>query len=246
MAALIDLVDPLSWLLMACLVVLAAFLQGVGGIGFAMLVAPIAALIFPQLVPGPLLALGGSVSLLAALRERTYIVQHVVTCALGGRAVGSVIAVLGMTQLPLEAVNLGFAVAILAAVALSAWGLRILPSLRNMILAGIASGIMGTLTSVGAPALAMAMQNLAPAQLRASLGLILFLGASLSLLLLILAGLFTLQQAMLSIVLYPFMLLGFALSGQLRHKVSLSLMRRLLLGICSLSALALIARTLWN
>lgn len=246
MAALIDLVDPLSWLLMACLVVLAAFLQGVGGIGFAMLVAPIAALIFPQLVPGPLLALGGSVSLLAALRERTYIVPHVVTCALGGRAVGSVIAVLGMTQLPLEAVNLGFAVAILAAVALSAWGLRILPSLRNMILAGIASGIMGTLTSVGAPALAMAMQNLAPAQLRASLGLILFLGASLSLLMLILAGLFTLQQAMLSIVLYPFMLLGFALSGQLRHKVSLSLMRRLLLGICSLSALALIARTLWN
>lgn len=246
MAALIDLVDPLSWLLMACLVVLAAFLQGVGGVGFAMLVAPIAALVFPQLVPGPLLALGGSVSLLAALRERQYIVPNLVACALGGRAAGSIIAVLAMTQLPMEAVNLGFAIAILAAVGLSAWGLRILPTIRNMILAGIASGIMGTLTSVGAPALAIAMQNLAPAQLRASLGLILFLGASLSLLLLILAGLFTMQQAMLSVVLYPFMLLGFALSGQLRHKVSLPLMRRLLLGICSLSALILIARTLWN
>ncbi|MBY6347595.1 sulfite exporter TauE/SafE family protein [Providencia rettgeri] len=245
MTALIDLVDPLSWLLMACLVVLAAFLQGVGGIGFAMLVAPIAALIFPQLVPGPLLALGGSVSLLAALRERQHIVPDVVACALGGRATGSIIAILVMTQLPIAAVNLGFALAILAAVALSAWGLRIWPSKRNMILAGIASGIMGTLTSVGAPALAIAMQNLAPAQLRASLGLILFLGASLSLVLLILAGLFSLQQAMLSIVLYPFMLLGFALSGQLRHKVSLPLMRRLLLGICSLSALVLIARTLW-
>jgi uncharacterized membrane protein YfcA len=115
-----------------------------------------------------------------------------------------------------------------------------------MILAGIASGIMGTLTSVGAPALAIAMQNLAPAQLRASLGLILFLGASLSLVLLIVAGLFSLQQAMLSIVLYPFMLLGFTLSGQLRHKVSLPLMRRLLLGICSLSAVVLITRTLWQ
>lgn len=245
MTALIDIVDPLSWLLMACLVVLAAFLQGVGGIGFAMLVAPIAALIFPQLVPGPLLALGGSVSLLAALRERQHLVPDVVACALGGRATGSIIAILVMTQLPIAAVNLGFALAILAAVALSAWGLRIWPSKRNMILAGIASGIMGTLTSVGAPALAIAMQNLAPAQLRASLGLILFLGASLSLVLLILAGLFSLQQAMLSIVLYPFMLLGFALSGQLRHKVSLPLMRRLLLGICSLSALVLIARTLW-
>ncbi|MES5325916.1 sulfite exporter TauE/SafE family protein [Alcaligenes phenolicus] len=243
MAALIDLVDPLSWLLMALLVVLAAFLQGVGGVGFAMLVAPIAALIFPQLVPGPLLALGGSVSLLAALRERQHIVPHVVVCALGGRATGSIIAILAMTQLPIEAVNLGFALAILAAVALSAWGLRILPSKRNMILAGIASGIMGTLTSVGAPALAIAMQNLAPAQLRASLGLILFLGASLSLILLMVAGLFSWQQAMLSIVLYPFMLLGFALSGRWRHKVSMPLMRRLLLGICSLSAVVLIARS---
>ncbi|HRO20168.1 sulfite exporter TauE/SafE family protein [Alcaligenes phenolicus] len=243
MAALIDLVDPLSWLLMALLVVLAAFLQGVGGVGFAMLVAPIAALIFPQLVPGPLLALGGSVSLLAALRERQHIVPDVVVCALGGRATGSIIAILAMTQLPIEAVNLGFALAILAAVALSAWGLRILPSKRNMILAGIASGIMGTLTSVGAPALAIAIQNLAPAQLRASLGLILFLGASLSLILLVVAGLFSWQQAMLSIVLYPFMLLGFALSGRWRHKVSMPLMRRLLLGICSLSAVVLIARS---
>ncbi|MCX5472232.1 sulfite exporter TauE/SafE family protein [Alcaligenes sp. A-TC2] len=243
MAALIDLVDPLSWLLMALLVVLAAFLQGVGGVGFAMLVAPIAALIFPQLVPGPLLALGGSVSLLAALRERQHIVPDVVVCALSGRSTGSIIAILAMTQLPIEAVNLGFALAILAAVALSAWGLRILPSKRNMILAGIASGIMGTLTSVGAPALAIAMQNLAPAQLRASLGLILFLGASLSLILLMVAGLFSWQQAMLSIVLYPFMLLGFALSGRWRHKVSMPLMRRLLLGICSLSAVVLIARS---
>ncbi len=246
MTALLALVDPLSWLLMASLVVLAAFLQGVGGVGFAMLVAPIAALVFPQLVPGPLLALGGSVSLLAALRERQHIVPNVVACAVGGRAAGSVIAVLAMTQLPIEAVNLGFAIAILVAVALSAWGLRILPTSRNMALAGVASGIMGTLTSVGAPALAIAMQNLAAAQLRASLGLILFLGASLSLLLLMFAGLFTLQQAMLSAVLYPFMLLGFALSGQLRHKVSLPLMRRLLLSVCSLSAIALIARTIWT
>ena len=245
MTALLALVDPLSWLLMACLVVLAAFLQGVGGVGFAMLVAPIAALVFPQLVPGPLLALGGSVSLLAALRERQHIVPPVVACAVGGRAAGSVIAVLAMTQLPIAAVNLGFAIAILVAVALSAWGLRILPTTRNMALAGVASGIMGTLTSVGAPALAIAMQNLAAAQLRASLGLILFLGASLSLLLLILAGLFSWQQAMLSAVLYPFMLLGFALSGQLRHKVSLPLMRRLLLSVCTLSAIALITRTIW-
>lgn len=242
--SLLSLVDPLSWLLMAALVVLAAFLQGVGGVGFAMLVAPIAALTFPELVPGPLLALGGSVSLLAALRERQHIVLPVVGYAVAGRAIGSVIAVLGMTQLPVSVINLSFAVMILVAVTLSARGLRILPSSRNMGLAGIASGIMGTLTSVGAPALAIAMQNLAAAQLRASLGLILFLGASLSLILLIAAGLFTMQQALLSVVLYPFMLLGFALSGKMRHKVSLPVIRRLLLSVCTFSAVVLIVRTL--
>lgn len=234
-----------TWLPMALLITLAAFLQGVGGVGFAMFVAPVAAAFFPELVPGTLLALGGGVSLLAALRERHHIQKRLLGSALVGRLVGSVFAVLAMTHLSGASVNYAFASMILIAVVLSAAGLSIRPSGQNLSFAGIASGVMGTLTSVGAPALAIVMQNLAAPQLRATMGMTLFIGASFSILMLVWAGLFTLEQAVLSVLLYPFMLLGFALSNRVRHKVSMALMRRLLLLFCTLSALGLILRTLY-
>ena len=73
---------------MAVVVFGAAVAQGVGGIGFAMFAAPVAAMFFPQLAPGPLLTLGGFISLLTALRERAFIDWSNVSYALAGRAVG--------------------------------------------------------------------------------------------------------------------------------------------------------------
>jgi hypothetical protein len=57
-----------DYLLMSGVVLVGALLQGVGGIGFAMFSAPLAGLFFPGLAPGPLLALGGAVSLMSASR----------------------------------------------------------------------------------------------------------------------------------------------------------------------------------
>ena len=70
MIDLLNVWTSAPYLLMACLIAIAAFLQGIGGVGFAMFAAPVAALYFPELVPGPLLTLGGFVTLLTALRER--------------------------------------------------------------------------------------------------------------------------------------------------------------------------------
>ncbi|MCQ9617753.1 sulfite exporter TauE/SafE family protein [Paenalcaligenes niemegkensis] len=234
-----------QYVILALVVAIAAFLQGVGGVGFAMFAAPVAVVFFPELVPGPLLALGGSVSLLAALRERQHIIPKVVATAVSGRAVGTIFAVLAMTQLSKNVLELLFGVFILIAVLLSISGLRIAPNRKNMGIAGVVSGIMGTLTSVGAPSLAIAMQNLVPANLRASLGATLFLGASFSLFSLGIAGLFTLREAILSAILWPFMLLGFSLSSKVRHAVSAIAVKRLLLGFCSISAIGLIFKSLF-
>ena len=56
-----------TYLLMGVLVFIGACLQGIGGIGFAMFAAPVAAWVFPAMVPGPLLLLGGLVSVMAAM-----------------------------------------------------------------------------------------------------------------------------------------------------------------------------------
>ena len=246
------LINELSWAvfwqysILACVIAVAAFLQGVGGVGFAMFAAPVAAVFFPELVPGPLLALGGSVSLLAALREREHIIPDVVVTAISGRVVGTIFAVLVMTQLSKSTLELLFGIFILVAVLLSISGLKIDPNRKIMGVAGVSSGIMGTITSVGAPPLAIAMQNLTPVNLRASLGATLFLGASFSVLGLSVAGLFTRHEALLSAILWPFMLLGFSLSSKIRHLVSAAAVRRLLLVVCSISAVGLIIKSVFK
>lgn len=235
--------DALNYAVMAVVIATAAFLQGVGGVGFAMLAAPIAVFLVPDMVPGSLLVLGGSVSFLAALRERHEIVVPVVSWALVGRTVGTILAAVGMTQLPGEWLGVLFGGFILMAVILSASGLKVRASAMNVCGLGVVSGMMGTLTSVGAPAIAIAMQSLTPTQLRPSLGSTLFIGSILSIGSLALAGLFTWKDLLLGLALWPCMFLGFQLSGRARHAVSAKNIRLFLLWFCGISSLILIAKS---
>lgn len=243
MSGLIE-IGTINYIIMALVIGSAAFLQGVGGIGFAMVAAPIAAFFVPEMVPGALLVLGGSVSFLASLREREEIVFPVVGIAVLGRTIGTAVAAVGMTQLPANYLGLLFGVFILLAVLLSASGIRVQPSVGNVSILGIISGIMGTLTSVGAPSLAIAMQALKPAQFRATLGMTLFFGAAFSIVSLAIAGLFTTRDLVLAIALWPFMYLGFRLSNKLRYKISAKVLRHFLLLFCGLSGAGLIIKAL--
>ena len=54
---------------MSAIVFIAALMQGISGLGFAMVSAPVAVLFFPELVPGPLLVLGAGLALLGVMRE---------------------------------------------------------------------------------------------------------------------------------------------------------------------------------
>lgn len=229
---------------MAVLIGFAAFMQGLGGVGFAMFAAPVAAMFVPEMVPGTLLTLGGMVSLLTAVRERRDIRWPAAGTALTGRALGTIIAVSALTQLTPERISILFAVLILAAVALSIKGPKIMATKPNVAIAGVASGIMGTLTSVGAPPLAIAFQHTPGPSLRATIGTILFCGSAFSLLLLAYAGHFTLQQLMLGVALTPFMLAGFTLSNRFRSRISPRVLRTFLLGFCTLSAVGLIIKSL--
>lgn len=241
---LLPFTDPLLFALMAILILGSAFVQGVGGVGFTMFAAPIAAIFCPELVPGPLLTLGGFVTLLTAIRERRHIAWAPARSALVGRAVGTVIAVFALAHLAQKPLNFLFAGLILLAVALSIAGLRITESRRNIGLAGVISGVMGTLTSVGAPPVVIALQHNPPPTLRATTGAILFCGSILSLLMLTVSGHYGMHEFLLATTLVPPMLIGFWLSGQIREKVSPIAIRRGLLTFCAISACGLVVKTL--
>ncbi|WBX88734.1 sulfite exporter TauE/SafE family protein [Achromobacter mucicolens] len=237
--------DPWHYAAMAAVVFGAAVAQGVGGVGFAMFAAPVAAMFFPQLAPGPLLTLGGFISLLTALRERAAIDWPAVSYALAGRAVGTLIAIYAMARFAPQALGVLFACMILAAVALSVAGLQFSATPGRVSGAGVASGIMGTMTSVGAPPIAIVLQHAAPPRLRATLGMVLFLGSIFSLAMLALANRYTGYHAGLALSLAPFMLAGFAVSNRLRTLLPPRAVRGVLLAACAMGAVGVLVKTFW-
>ncbi len=237
--------DAWHYAAMAAVVFGAAVAQGVGGVGFAMFAAPVAAMFFPQLAPGPLLTLGGFISLLTALRERAAIDWPAVSYALAGRAVGTLIAIYAMARFAPQALGVLFACMILAAVALSVAGLRFSATPGRVSGAGVASGLMGTMTSVGAPPIAIVLQHAAPPRLRATLGMVLFLGSIFSLAMLALAKRYTGYHAGLALSLAPFLLAGFAVSNRLRTLLPPRAVRGVLLAACAMGAVGVLVKTFW-
>jgi uncharacterized membrane protein YfcA len=231
--------DPL-FLACAAAVLAGAFIQGVGGIGFAMFAAPIVAIIRPDLVPGPMIVAGGTVSLLAALREYGSIDLRGAAIATAGRIPGAIVAGLVIGLLPHTTFAVIFALFILAAVALSFSGWRVAASPLNLTVAGFSSGLMGTITSVGAPPIGIVMQNHKPAMLRATVGAILVAGAIVSIAVLAFAGRFGRHELASGVMLLVPMAIGFALSTPLVRRVKGRMVRMIVLGISALSAIVLL------
>lgn len=226
----------------ALAVLVGACIQGTGGIGFAMFAAPIVALIQPELVPGPMLVLGGAVSALAAAREYRQIDYRAAAIALAGRVPGSVLAGLVIGVMSRAAFSFMFALMILTAVVLSSLAPRVEARPAMLGVAGFASGFMGTITSVGTPPMGLVLQSAEPARLRATIGLFLAVGCVISLVVLAVAGRFHWHEFSLSLFLLPAMALGFAISTPLKGWIKPRAMRHAVLGISALSAMLLLLR----
>ncbi|MNJ67419.1 Sulfite exporter TauE/SafE [compost metagenome] len=125
-------------------------------------------------------------------------------------------------------------------------GLRFTATPGRVSGAGVASGIMGTMTSVGAPPIAIVLQHTAPPQLRATLGVVLFLGSIFSLAMLALAKRYTGYHLGLALSLAPFLLAGFAVSNRLRTLLPPQAVRSVLLAACALGAVGVLAKSFWG
>lgn len=238
-----SLADP-AFIACAGAVLAGAFIQGTGGLGFAMFAAPVAALLRPDLVPGPLLLLGGTLSLLAARRERGAIDYRFAGIAIAGRVAGSVVAGLAIGLAPKNVFAVTFALLVLLAVALSIGLPRLKATPFTLSVAGFGSGLMGTITSVGAPPMGLVLQNESPARVRATMGAFLTVGAFVSIAVLVWAGRFGWHEVLLGALLLAPMAAGFLLSSRLVKRVDPRAVRGLVLGVSAVSALVLLAQNL--
>jgi uncharacterized protein len=224
------------------IIAVAAALQASTGMGMALCAAPLLALLDPAFVPGPALCAVVVLSAAVASRERAAIDRRIMATALFGLAAGCVLGAVLLRLLVGRDLGQVFAVLILAAVALSLTGLPVPSGRLALIVGGAASGVLGTMSGVHGPPIALLLQHQPPDRLRATLCAFFAVGGLISVLALIAAGLLGFAEIALALELLPGVALGFAVAPIFARHVDRRRARAAVLTISTLAALALLLR----
>lgn len=221
-----------------------SFVQGSVGFGHNLVVAPIFVLVDERLVPGPAIASAAVLVALTALRDRRGLHLGEVGTAVIGRVPGTVVAALAVAALPADRLAVSFAALVLVAVALTASGASVRPSRSTLLGAGFLSGFMGTATSIGGPPVAMLYAGEEGRRLRGTLAGFFFVGTVMSVAALVATGSFGTEEAWLSLVPVPGVVLGFAVSSWGARHLDAGHTRPAVLAVSALSAVSVLAKAL--
>ena len=236
------LLSPSVLLIASVVMIAGGLVQGSVGFGFALIAAPVLALIDPRLIPGPLIFAGFFLVILQTARERRHIDLTGLKWLVGGRLPGTIAAAAALSVLPERWMGLAFGALVLSAVVMSAGGLRIKPNPWTLVIAGTLSGFMGTISSIGGPPLAIVYQNESGARLRGTLAINFVIGTVLSLIALAAVGRFGGAELRLGLVLVPGIIAGFFLSKWTAPLLDRGYTRPTVLTLSALAALAVILR----
>jgi uncharacterized protein len=208
------------WLAVVGLIIVAAAIVQLGlGMGFGLTAAPLLALIDPELVPAPTLILGMLSSGWGAIGERQAIAWNEVGVGSIGRVAGVVAATGVLTVLSGgRGFSIAFGLMVGLAVAMSLYGRRIAFNRRTLIGMSTLSGLMATITSVGAPPLALMYQHRPAAEARPTLAAFFALGCLFSLAGLALSGHAGFRDVVLAGLMLPPMLAGIVMARGLRGR----------------------------
>jgi uncharacterized membrane protein YfcA len=233
-----------AFAIIAAAVILAAFVQGMIGVGFALILVPVVALVDPTLLPSLVLALMIPLNIYVLWREHTALDWRGTGWITAGRLVGTfgglaVLLVLVPWQLDMLVGALTIA-AVLVTLAMPVFALRPI----NFLGAGLVSGITETATGIGGPPLALLYQHQSGPVLRATLAACFLVGQIFSLIALVAVGQVAPSQLSAALLLIPALAGGAYLSHLSHHLANGALLRRLVQAFAVISGLVLIARSL--
>lgn len=226
------------------IVVAAAIVQSGLGMGFGLTAAPLLALIEPELVPAATLWIGLLTSSWGAAREISHVQWNEVVTGAFGRLAGVLAGSLLLASIPDKKIfMLTFGTMVGLAVLLSASGWRIAFNRFSLIAMATVSGLMGTITSVGAPPLALIYQNRPSAEARPTLAAFFAVGCALSLAGLHLAGWAGWHDLALALFMVPPMMIGMVTGKRFQSRFDRRY-RPAMLAVAAVAAVILIARGL--
>lgn len=226
----------------AFVLAIACAVQGSLGFGSALLAAPLLSLIHPAFAPGPILAANVLLTALVARREWSSVDFHGLKFILGGRVIGNAVAAAMLMQLSQAFFDGLFGVLVLAAVGLSIVRPGFGRGPRVLTTAGFASGIMGTLSSIGGPPVALVYPHDDAPRFRATLAAHFIIGGSLSLVAVWAAGRFGEMEWALTGLLIPAVFVGFWISRFGMQRVNAARLRIALLSLSTLAAVGVLLR----
>ena len=221
-----------------------AVLQAATGMGTGILIVPLLALIDLNLVPGPAVLASMALSLPMAWRGRRHIAYDDLKPLMSGLLAGCSVGALGLASIPAERVGVAFALVILATVAVTSVGVRLPFNRRSLVSVGVIAGVMGASSGVGAPPIALLYQHREGPELRPTLAFVYAVSSVMIVAFLTAFGRFGLREIGLALVLVPGYILGYLLAAPLARILDGGYSRVAVLVLSTVSALALLLRSL--
>lgn len=230
--------------MVALAVAVGGLVQGSIGFGFALVAVPALAVADPGALPVAALVVAVPMTVAMAVRERHHVDLHGVGWILAGRLVGTSAGIWILSSVTSGRLQTVVGAMILAAAGVSAVGVNVRPTRAVNVVAGVFSGVMGTTSAIGGPALAVVYQRRSGPELRSTLAVSFVLGLAISLTALALAGRVHRHDVMLGLALVPALAVGLLLSGQLVRRLDARWLRPVVLAFAGAAGLVLIVRGL--
>lgn len=216
--------------------------QAAVGIGLALIVVPILALIDPTYVPGPMLLAGTVLAAMTAWRERHALDRRGLLQSLAGLLIGTGVGALALKALHGPALPKVFGALVLLAVVLSIVGRPLKATGMSLSVAGGAAGVMGTMVGIHGPPIALVFQNAKPAVARATLGAFFAVAYLGSVAALGAVGLFGWTEVARTAILFPGVGIGLMAAPYIAPCIDPNRLKWAILAVSTVSAVTLLAR----
>ena len=234
----------LAWVIALIITAIAASVQGTVGLGFAMVSVPLLSLVHPTLAPVPQLLVVLPLTVTMAWRERKAMDLHGFWWLIGGRIPGAFLGVGLLAIATQRMLDIFIALTVLGAVAVIAGGVHIKRTPATKLVAGIGSGTTGVVAAIGGPPVALVYSSEDSDTIRSTLAAVFTIGALTSITFRYASGNMTWDDVRVALVLFPAVVVGYAVSGFLKDRIDKSQVRAGILLVSGFAAIALLLRAL--
>ncbi|MBT2439180.1 sulfite exporter TauE/SafE family protein [Streptomyces sp. ISL-36] len=227
-------------IVLAITVAVAAFVQGSSGLGFALIVAPVAGILDPGLLPVFVLASMIPLNVYVAWRERASLDLRGAGWITAARLAATPGGLALLWLIPDRSLGLFVGIATVLAAVVSLAAPAFTPGRAAYLGAGAVTGLTETATGVGGPPLALVYQHRPPAELRSTVATCFLIGEIASLGLLFATGKGHPEDLGLAVMLLPAIAAGAWSSRLVHHRLDGHRMRLFVLVFALVSGLVLI------